>query len=404
MRASRRPVGLGLVVAVLLAAPAFGDGEDPKLQARKEAQQKDLEAAVSQYLLTNDPISNAYDRVQQVKKDYDIPIEVGAWHWWHANRHSPHDLHYGLPTLGGTYYWYVHADPTWENPLGEGKMGAHVDFRFRDGDERFRSFFRRHSWLWEAYLWAEVAPDTKLKVGKVWRRFGLDWDDCWYGNVAYFDGWKLDPDWGASLETSFCVPSWPERIPAFLQAFVDEDRVNGSIPGADAESADHSREAQSLVARVVPSWKFTDGSSVAVGVSATLGRIENDDRSDETVAAGAVDVTWTRGPWKLLAELIESSGERNPANYVTGGPSDGSTIWELGASYKWRMLTFRGNVSHGNYDGPGGEQVLYLAGVTVAVTKNVDFYVEYVKWDTKTTHGPRVAFEDGLQFVLNWRF
>ena len=34
---------------------------------------------------------------------------------------------------------------------------------------------------------------------------------------------------------------------------------------------------------------------------------------------------------------------------------------------------------------------------------NVDFYVEYVKWDTKHRGAPRAPYEDGFEFILNWR-
>jgi hypothetical protein len=150
--------------------------------------------------------------------------------------------------------------------------------------------------------------------------------------------------------------------------------------------------------------KITDGSTLALGLSAQTGQIDNRDTDDDTATAGAVDATWTKGPFKAFAEYIAENGKRNPTNYVTGGPSSHATIGEVGAAYTWRMITFRGSVSHGEYDHPGGEQVFYLGGVTVAVTKNVDFYVEYVRWDTKATHGARSVYEDGINFVLNWRF
>src|SRR5262249_32497121 len=126
-------------------------------------------------------------------------------------------------------YYYVHADPQFGDDGT--KWGAHVDARFRDGDERFRPFFESRAWLWEAYGWAQV-DDTKVEAGKIWRRFGLDWDGSWYGNVPYFDGYKLDPDWGASLERTFDF-GHGVKAPSFLQAYVAEDRVNGSEPGAD---------------------------------------------------------------------------------------------------------------------------------------------------------------------------
>ena len=363
----------------------------------------ELASAVQNTIIAGDPVSKLYDDVQKWKKDNGVPIEVGAWHWWHMNRESPHDFHYGLPTLGGTYYYYVHFDPETSDAGGAPKLGAHIDARFRDGEERFRSFFESRAWLWEAYVWADAGEGVKFEAGKIWRRFGLDWDGSWYGNVPYFDGFKLDPDWGASIEKT-C--DWGHGItaPSFLQVYLAQDRVNGSQPGADAESDDRSREKLSISMRTVPTWKLGDDSSLALGLSARAGQIDHRGTSTKSETAGAVDLTWTKGAFKTFAEFLKSNGERNPTNYVSGGPSDRTTDWLLGGQYQWRWVTFRGNVSMGSYHNPGGEQVLYLAGVTLAVTKNVDLYIEYVKWDTKSNNGPRVPFEDGINFILNWRF
>jgi hypothetical protein len=387
------------LAAAAFAATAFAAAA---AHADDNPRQPELEAAVQKTIFSGDPVSNAYDAVDKWKEDTGIPIGVGAWHWWHMNRQSPHDFHYGLPTLGGTYYYYVTADPRTCASEGGTQFGAHIDARFRDGEESFRPFFESRAWLWEAYGWLET-QGTTIKAGKIWRRFGLDWDGSWYGNVAYFDGWKLDPDWGASAERTLDFGRGV-KAPSFLQVFVAEDKVNGSISGADAESAEGSLEKLGFVARTVPTWTLGDSSSLAAGFSYQAQQIDNRDAPDHTVTAGAVDLTWTKGPFKAFGEMMKSVGSRNPANYVTGGPSDRSTDWMLGAQYQWRFVTFRGNVSHGSYEGPSGDQVFYLAGVTLAVTKNVDFYIEYVRWDTQAANGPRVPFEDGFQFVLNWRF
>lgn len=384
---------------VCLAASATARADDDKPAAK----QPELQAAMQNTIFSGDPESQIYDAVQAFKKDYSLPVEVGAWHWWHMNRKSPHDFHYGLPTLGGTYYYYVHFDPQTDANPGGTQVGVHVDARFRDGEERFRSFFESRAWLWEACVWAKFCDETTVKAGKIWRRFGLDWDGCWYGNVAYFDGWKLDPDWGASVEHT-CDFGKGITAPCFLQGFFAEDKVNGSEPGADPESNDRAREKLSFVARTVPTIQLDDGSSLALGLSAQAGQIDNRDSEDKTQSAGAADVTWAKGAFKVFAEYIEENGVRNPTNYVTGGPSNHAKIGEIGAAYQWRFITFRANVSHGDYDNPGGSQVLYLGGVTIAVTKNVDLYVEYVRWDTKALHGARAVFEDGINFIINWRF
>lgn len=398
------------LTAFAFAAASTARAQDKSLDAGKdatkdvvtEAPKSDLDSAVQSTIFSGDPESKLYDDVQKWKKDNHIPIEVGAWHWWHMNRLHPHDFMYGQRGLEGTYYYYLKFDPEMG---GEGmpKFGAHIDARARDGEESFRPFYESNLWLWEAYGWVDLC-DSRIKAGKIWRRFGLDWDGSWYGNVAYFDGWKLDPDWGASAEHTFKFNNGM-TMPSFAQVFFAEDKVNGSISGADAESDDHASERESIVLRAVPTWTSEKLGEFAVGGSWQAGKIDSHDRSDHTVTAGALDATWTKGHGKVFAEWLRSVGTRNSANYVTGGSSSGSTIEEIGGSYTYKFATFKANVSHGEYDSPGGAQVLYLVGVDLAVTKNVAFTVEYVRWDTKANRdAPRAFFEDGISFVINWHF
>src|SRR5678816_3747343 len=74
-------------------------GAKPAADTKSTAKQAELAAAVQNTIFVNDPVSRIYDDVQKFKTENNLPIGVGAWHWWHMNRHSPHDLHYGLPTL-----------------------------------------------------------------------------------------------------------------------------------------------------------------------------------------------------------------------------------------------------------------------------------------------------------------
>ena len=79
----------------------------------------------------------------------------------------------------------------------------------------FRSFFDEKVWFYELYAWLDRRRLGKFKAGKIWKRFGLDWDGTFWGNVQYYDGMKLDPDWGVSWEkhlqaqprASRCTPS-----------------------------------------------------------------------------------------------------------------------------------------------------------------------------------------------------
>ena len=77
---------------------------------------------------------------------------------------------------------------------------------------------------------------------------------------------------------------------------------------------------------------------------------------------------------------------------------------------KWLARQWvRVNYSAGFDDNPYGWQQMWVPGVTVALTKNVDFYIDLVRWDVYNnanavaTNGHR-EIEDGVSFVINWRF
>src|ERR1019366_1019745 len=84
-----------------------------------------------------------------------------------------------------------------------GIWGLHVEPRFRD--TKLRGFFGGTSWAQEVYASVSLNRETTLKVGKEYSHFGLFWDNSFYGNVQVYDGLKLDPDYGLSLEGGYAT-------------------------------------------------------------------------------------------------------------------------------------------------------------------------------------------------------
>ena len=56
------------------------------------------------------------------------------------------------------------------------------------------------------------------------------------------------------------------------------DQSNGSFGGADAESVDGYTEKKTGVFRLAPTWTLSDGSQLAIGVSAMFGEIAGQQR------------------------------------------------------------------------------------------------------------------------------
>ncbi len=351
----------------------------------------------------NDFVTRLYDHLQETKQRWHVPLGIGAWHWYHEDLVGSNDG-YGIEGLRGTYWWFVTADPTYELSR-DTAIGGHLEYRLRDGDP-FRSFFPDNFWSYEAYGYLRSAEHGTLKAGQIWKRFGLDWDGVFFGNAPYFDGFKLDPDYGVSWERSRSLDE-NLTLDTFVQFFVHEDGVNGSFGGADAESVPGFNERNTLVLRAVPNLSLGEDRSLAIGVSGFVGEIDSSrtDVASQNTTAYAVDVTYTSGRWRVFGEGLQSFGIINPARYVSGGPSNRITGFLCGTDYDFGPMTSRLIYSATIDDNPHAMQNLVVLSNTIAVTKNVDFYLEYVNHQVSgNAANPHVEFFNSLEFVIYWHF
>lgn len=376
----------------------------------------------------NNFLDSTYRLLERWKQAHHIPITIGAHNWFHVDNGGPYTTGYGIPGLNGTYFYYLLADPAvWSGPLA-GKVGTHIELRFRDGNTPFRAFFpSKNVWFYEAYGWVET-PIGRLKGGAIVRRFGIDWDGSWWGNVQYFDGLKLNPDVGVSWERT-PEPRGGFKLDSFLQFFTTDYNVSGSIVGAIPESVIGSSQRNTGMTRMVPTWYFRDRSSLALGLSGFVGEIVNapvihvigqevlrqggapgvpmppSAGHKEAVGAWAVDVTYTKGGFKVFGEFDQLYGTLSPSRYVSGGPSNRITDLLVGFNYKRGPVTYTFSYSAGFDANPSGTQHLWVPGFIVAVTQNVDFYMNYVRWEVRR-HGSSTftTFENGFQLVFVWRY
>ncbi len=360
-------------------------------------------------LFPDSPPELLFDALQDRKREYHIPMSAEAWHWEHLNNGGSLGSGYGIPGIRGTYFWALKADPEMEIDSNGWlqKIGGHAELRLREQDH-FRSFFPNKVWFWELYAWADT-PVGRFKAGQIWRRFGLDWDGSFFGNIPFFDGYKLNPDYGVSWENTW-TDSDDFKMDSYAQFFIHEDGINGTVAGTDSESLAGTSQRNTGVVRLVPTWTLSDDSTIALGVSGLTGEIVNNPRfvtvPHQSLGAWALDVTYTRSRWKFFAEALQSYGVRSPERFVSGGPSNRTTDVLTGIHYKLGPATYRVNYSAGFDDNPYGWQQMWVPGVTVALTKNVDFYIDYVRWDVynnATAPNGHLNIEDGFSFVINWR-
>jgi hypothetical protein len=349
-----------------------------------------------------------YDCLEKVKKEYSLPFDLGTWNWFHVNQDGPNRSGYGIPpTQAGTYFYYFHLDPTLKVDWGPiTKIGYHGELRWRD-DDYFRSFYRTQVWMWEDYFFADTTFG-KFKVGQIWKRFGTDWDTgTFWGNVQYFDGFKLNPDYGVSWENTWKVAT-NFKVDSWAQFFWTQDGINGSVAGADSESLPGSTRQNTGVVRLVPTFTFQDHSTLALGLSGEVGQVINKPivgYPSQTIDAFALDATYTKGKFQALGEVDQAWGVFNPDRYVSDGPSHRITDALIGCSYRYQAAKFYVNYSAGFDENPSGWQSLLVPGVVFSLTKNIDFYAEYVNWRVFPASGTKnTIFEDGYQLVFNVRF
>ena len=377
------------------------------------------------YLFQDSRLDLLGERYAEFKQRDHIPITVSAWNWWHVNTGGPLDSGYGIPStansayppLPGTYFYSLEAAPEFDFHCGPfTKFGSYSDVRFRDGGTPLRPFYPNDTcWLQQGYVWAS-ADFRVLKAGSINRRFGLDWDGSWWGNTAYFDGFMLAQAWGVSWEVTPPM-SGGFKVNRFLQFFV-HDYLDGSLVGADPESVIGSSERDMFVARVVPTMQLSPCETLAVGISTWFGRIEDQNQlalvglpytfaspSSQTHSAVAIDATYTRGRLKVFAEGLESYGVLSPSSYVSFGASDRVTDALVGFNWTNGPTTYRFCYSASLDSNPSGTQHLFVPGVTLALTRNAEFYAEYVRQEVRHSgeHG-FTTLENGMQFLLHWHF
>lgn len=347
---------------------------------------------------------SAYDDVQAWKAENSIPVSIGAFHWFHVNNGGPNATGYGIPGLEGTYFYYVQLDPQFSPPSDLIRaVGAHVDFRFRDSRDPLRPFYDHTYWFYERYAWIDTSVG-RFKAGQIWRRFGIDWDLSWWGDVQFFDGYKFNPDYGFSWEQQWTL-SGQVQLDSFVQYFVAQDGVSSALAGGNPESVPSADARNTGIIRLVPRWNFSKDSSLAVGVSALAGEIRGitPQGGNDTHTAIGTDVTLAQGPFTVFGEALRSNGIVNPQRYVTGGPSDRISELLFGGSYRLGPILFRVAWSAGFDENPDGRQYMWVPGVTLSIAKNLDLYAEYVRWDVIPSGGAHYIFENGAQLILNWR-
>jgi opacity protein-like surface antigen len=282
-------------------------------------------------------------------------------------------------------------------------FGLHVQTRIRD--TKLRDFFFSNIWFQEAYAFVRL-PLGEIRAGKIYRNVGIFWDDSFFGNVHYFNGLKLNPDFGVALAGSPVDLHDNITMGYSLQYFANNDHVDGSLPGRDVESDADAHQRHTLTARLQPTVQISKTVALSVGVSGLYGRIRRSVGPDFSLNQLAGDITLTAGPVNAFVELLRQSGERNDGNHPFGRTGYDNSTYVLGGLH-WNFshnLTARINYSSARYDGTSATEYELVPGVVFQASKNIGLIVEYDYWQTKPDTGPLTIIDRSVNIVIHCSF
>lgn len=296
----------------------------------------------------------------------------------------------------GVFFANLLLDAKW------GAFGLHLEPRFRD--TKLRPFFDGPAWLQEAYASASFAPFT-IKAGKVYKRSGgLFWDNSFFGNVQVYDGLKLDPNYGISVEGSVGDEL---GLDFALQYFVVDGLTNVSLQGRDTISIPGARRRHTKAAKLEPWLKFGEGGELRLGGSIEHFVADIPDAHDRVLRGGAdLKVTYDLGEAGSVGawgEFVHQSG-RHVIDHPAAGTASNNTNYVLaGGQYSFWKLTARYNFSNANYKSVDIKETLHVPGLGVAVNEQITVLGELAHWRQYTPAGT-IKYNDSLNVTLSGRF
>lgn len=285
----------------------------------------------------------------------------------------------------------------------------HVQGRWRD--TKLRSFFPSTTWLQEA--WGSYAAPVgeastvTIRAGKIYQRIGRFWDGSFFGNLHYFDGLKLDPEFGIETVLETSPGDGGAEAEAYLQGLVDSDRTNGALAGRDLEGGDELREtALAAGIRVSAPVARPAGRELRLeaGLSGLAERTEVSGRSEvsalmEHVAAD-LEARW--GPVLTYLEWTRrASGPTGledlptPARTPELGPAGSRATWWLaGLRVEAGPFEFRYNASTARYGDGGFREWIHQPGLTLGMAEGAELLVEYDDWRREPSGSPSADLDE----------
>ena len=282
------------------------------------------------------------------------------------------------------------------------EFGLHVETRFRD--TKLRPFFNSNVWFQEAYGYAHTILGD-FHFGKFYKKVGFLWDGSFFGNVQYFNGLKLNPEFGGELVGKKPAGDHID-IDYSVQYISNNDHVDGALAGRDVESDTNANFRNAVTARIAPTFKFSDKVKLTVGLSALTGKIDRIVGPSFQMTQIAGEVNFEVGNASFLGEVLALNGEDNNAAHPLSRPGYDNAIYYFGCVryLLFKKLLARISYSQVNYQGANSVERELLPGLVYNVRDNIAIIAEYNYWDVTPTGLPSNLLDKSLNFVLHYGF
>jgi len=281
-----------------------------------------------------------------------------------------------------------------------GIFGLHIEPRFRD--TKLRAFFGGTAWAQEVYGSVALDDETVLKVGKAYSRFGLFWDNSFYGNVQVYDGLKLDPDYGLSLEGAVATKA-SVGARYWAQFFLVDGQTNVALQGRETFSIAGARRRNQAILRLEPFFASAEGVTLKVGLSGMYLQADLPTVGKKDVERGAVDASLSVAGVSAWAEYLYQHGQ-SIVDFPAPGPGSSHNHYGLfGAQYALGIVTARYNVSFGRYGDVSTTEWMHVPAVAVAVGDSFTLLGEFVHWK-RYTSGADSLLDRSLNITLAGHF
>ncbi len=301
----------------------------------------------------------------------------------------------------GAFFRIHNAHINFDGSIGDFGLFFNANIR----DTRMREFYEGPAWIEEGYVYYKHRYAT-VKVGKSYSRFGLFWDNSFYGNVHFYDGLKLDPNYGVSVEGSVGKEKG-FRLGYYGQYFITDGRTNGSYLRRDTISIPGARRRHMVVARAEPSYFWDKDNSITLGLSGVYFQADIPNPvGKKDVFRAALDLYANIGPvsfWSDVSRQIGQSVTEWPippstdptTGIVTPGRASAENDYILvGGEARFKKFVARYNFSAVRYHDVGITEFFHVPGIGYNMNDNLQFLVEYAYWYQQYADRPDIALFD----------